>query len=91
MNLDLVLDNFTIHRRYDRDDVHTICLRFNASEFLEKLRGKRLVYVGDSISRNQWESMLCMLRRAVPEGGGSFRGTNGGRSVAYVIHVSPLP
>lgn len=61
--------------------------RFNASEFLEKLRGKRLVYVGDSISRNQWESMLCMLRRAVPEGGGSFRGTNGGRSVAYVIHA----
>lgn len=61
--------------------------RFNASEFLEKLRGKRLVYVGDSINRNQWESMLCMLRRAVPEGGGSFRATNGGKTVAYVIHA----
>lgn len=61
--------------------------RFNASEFLEKLRGKRLVYVGDSINRNQWESMLCILRRAVPEDGGSFRAAHGGRTVAYVINA----
>ncbi|XBH57736.1 hypothetical protein VPH35_079287 [Triticum aestivum] len=29
------------------------------------LRGKRLVLVGDSIGRNQWESIMCLLRRAV--------------------------
>ncbi|ONH94020.1 hypothetical protein PRUPE_8G266400 [Prunus persica] len=31
--------------------------RFNAKKMLELLRGKRLLYVGDSINRNQFESM----------------------------------
>ncbi|EEF47264.1 conserved hypothetical protein [Ricinus communis] len=35
--------------------------RFNASRMLDLIRGKRLVFVGDSINRNQWESLLCML------------------------------
>lgn len=35
--------------------------RFNGSEMLELIRGKRLVFVGDSLNRNQWESMLCFL------------------------------
>lgn len=32
---------------------------------LEKLRNRRVVFVGDSIGRNQWESLLCMLSSAV--------------------------
>ncbi|KAG5055924.1 hypothetical protein JHK85_008434 [Glycine max] len=40
---------------------------FNATKMLELIRGKRLVFVGDSINRNQWESMLCMLLGAIKD------------------------
>lgn len=39
---------------------------FNASDMLERLRGKRLMFVGDSISQSQWESMVCMLQAVIP-------------------------
>jgi len=29
---------------------------------LEMLRGKRMVFVGDSLSRNMWESLVCAVR-----------------------------
>ncbi|CAN0886413.1 Protein trichome birefringence-like 6 [Linum grandiflorum] len=41
--------------------------RFNATKMLQLIRGKRLVFVGDSINRNQWESMMCMLSQAVKD------------------------
>ncbi|KAH7282084.1 hypothetical protein KP509_35G011400 [Ceratopteris richardii] len=39
--------------------------RFDSEVMLNFLRGKRLVFVGDSIGRNQWESLLCMLATGV--------------------------
>ncbi|CAA0830573.1 Protein trichome birefringence-like 34 [Striga hermonthica] len=40
--------------------------RFNGTALLEKIRGKRLVYVGDSLNRNLYKSMLCMVDSFLP-------------------------
>ncbi|KAE8713793.1 Protein trichome birefringence-like 43 [Hibiscus syriacus] len=40
--------------------------RFNGKDFLRKFRGKRIMFVGDSLSLNQWQSLTCILHRAVP-------------------------
>ncbi|BAT74698.1 hypothetical protein LR48_Vigan01g122400 [Vigna angularis] len=37
----------------------------NATDFLERLRGQRLVFVGDSLNRNMWESLVCILRESI--------------------------
>jgi hypothetical protein len=42
-------------------------IRFDAGQMLERLRGKRLVFAGDSLMRNQWESMLCLLREGLDD------------------------
>lgn len=40
--------------------------RFNGQEFLRRWKGKKILFVGDSISLNQWESLACMLHAAAP-------------------------
>lgn len=42
-------------------------IRLNATDMLERLRGKRLVFVGDSLNRNMWESLVCILRNSVKD------------------------
>ncbi|KAG6429038.1 hypothetical protein SASPL_107077 [Salvia splendens] len=41
--------------------------RLDGSHMLEMLRGKRLVFVGDSLNRNMWESLICILRNSVKD------------------------
>ncbi|XP_073008322.1 protein trichome birefringence-like 11 isoform X1 [Typha latifolia] len=53
--------------------------RFDARKMLELLRNRRLVFVGDSIGRNQWESLLCMLSAAVPD-----------KNSIYEVNGSPI-
>ncbi|KAL1558681.1 Protein pmr5 [Salvia divinorum] len=40
--------------------------RFNAAEFLTRLRGKSVMFVGDSLGRNQWQSLICMIASGLP-------------------------
>ncbi|KAG8078856.1 hypothetical protein GUJ93_ZPchr0007g5245 [Zizania palustris] len=48
--------------------------RFDGRKFLELMRGKTLAFVGDSVARNQMESLLCILWQAeAPVNRGSRR------------------
>ncbi|XP_052178292.1 protein trichome birefringence-like 31 [Diospyros lotus] len=42
--------------------------RFNALKLLEVLRDKRLMFVGDSIQRGMFESMVCLVQSVIPDG-----------------------
>ncbi|KAG7593246.1 PC-Esterase [Arabidopsis thaliana x Arabidopsis arenosa] len=46
--------------------------RFNGGEFLRKYRGKRVMFVGDSLSLNMWESLACMIHASVPNAKTTF-------------------
>uniref|UniRef100_A0A0E0AAG5 Uncharacterized protein n=1 Tax=Oryza glumipatula TaxID=40148 RepID=A0A0E0AAG5_9ORYZ len=43
--------------------------RFDGVELLRRWRGKTVLFVGDSLSMNQWASLACMLHAAVPADG----------------------
>ncbi|GAB2284330.1 hypothetical protein Dimus_018791 [Dionaea muscipula] len=40
--------------------------RINGKELLQKFRGKSIMFVGDSLSLNQWQSLICIIYSDVP-------------------------
>ncbi|KAL0673924.1 hypothetical protein Bca4012_001905 [Brassica carinata] len=46
--------------------------RFDGQAFLNKWRGKRVMFVGDSLSLNMWESLACMIHSSVPDSKTTF-------------------
>ncbi|KAL8141300.1 LOW QUALITY PROTEIN: hypothetical protein V2J09_007321 [Rumex salicifolius] len=41
--------------------------RLDAHEFLRRFRGKKIMFVGDSLMMNQWQSLTCLIHSAVPK------------------------
>ncbi|XP_052201508.1 protein trichome berefringence-like 7 isoform X2 [Diospyros lotus] len=60
--------------------------RFNVEIVLERLRGKRVVFVGDSLSRTQWESMICMLMTGVKDKRSVYE-VNGNKITKRIRHL----
>ncbi|CAN4106504.1 unnamed protein product [Withania somnifera] len=56
-------DSHYLHWRWKPHGCHLP--RFSPSDFLKRLKGKRLMLVGDSMNRNQFESLLCILREGL--------------------------
>ncbi|KAF3437459.1 hypothetical protein FNV43_RR20212 [Rhamnella rubrinervis] len=40
--------------------------RFDARDFLRRFKGKKIMFIGDSLSLNHYESLVCLLHAAVP-------------------------
>ncbi|GER35638.1 trichome birefringence-like [Striga asiatica] len=54
--------------------------RFDGAEFVKRMRGKSIMFVGDSIGRNQWESLICMISAGV----GTQMSINRGETISTV-------
>ncbi|KAL5210849.1 hypothetical protein ABZP36_006472 [Zizania latifolia] len=52
--------------------------RFDGADFLTRMKAKTVIFVGDSLGRNQWESLICLLHAAAPQ------------SPAQLVSVDPL-
>ncbi|KAI3473880.1 hypothetical protein Pfo_028061 [Paulownia fortunei] len=48
-------------------------VQFDPKIALRKLQGKRLMFVGDSLQRGQWQSFVCLVESVIPEGQKSMK------------------
>lgn len=55
------------YERYRWQPNHCNIPRLKGKDMLELIRGKRLVFVGDSLNRNMWESLVCILKNSVED------------------------
>ncbi|KAK4342733.1 hypothetical protein RND71_038549 [Anisodus tanguticus] len=58
-------DSDYLHWEWKPDDC--ILPRFDPKVALRKIQGKRIMFVGDSIQRNMWESFVCLVQSVIPE------------------------
>ena len=67
-------------------NLYSCWFRYKPRLLLDKLRNKRLMFVGDSLNRNQWESMICLVQSVAPSGRKSLNKT--GSLAVFRIEVS---
>lgn len=58
--------------------------RFNGLDFLWRWRGKNIMFVGDSLGSNQWQSLTCLIHASVPKSKTIVFRTNALSSVTFV-------
>ncbi|XP_043712490.1 protein PMR5-like [Telopea speciosissima] len=56
----------TGYLRYRWQPINCELPRFNGLDFLVKMKGKTVMFVGDSLGRSQWESLICMISIWIP-------------------------
>lgn len=64
---------------------HFVDGRFIGRDFLERERGKKIMFVGDSLSKNMWQSLTCALHSAVS--GSKYDLTEQGKLSTFSIPV----
>ncbi|KAL5995559.1 hypothetical protein ACLOJK_025622 [Asimina triloba] len=55
----------TDYQRYRWQPSNCELPRFDGLAFLLRMRGRKVLFVGDSLGRNQWESLICMTYSSV--------------------------
>lgn len=61
--------------------------RFNGVDLLNKWRGKKVMFVGDSLSLNQWESLACLLHASVANSKTTFLHRDVLTSLAFQVFI----
>ncbi|OMO60940.1 hypothetical protein COLO4_33667 [Corchorus olitorius] len=60
--------------------------RFNGRDFLRRFRGKKIMFVGDSLSSNQWQSLTCLLYTSVPQAKYTLKRIGGLSTLTFPAH-----
>ncbi|KAJ6387905.1 hypothetical protein OIU77_026463 [Salix suchowensis] len=60
--------------------------RFDGKDFLEKMKGKTIMFIGDSVSLNHYESLLCLLHAADPDARITTQSSNSTNTVTFQDH-----
>ncbi|XP_021774409.1 protein trichome birefringence-like 38 [Chenopodium quinoa] len=57
--------------------------RFDGVDFLRRMRGKKIMFIGDSLSLNYYQSLICLLHAAIPNSKITHPSTGGMKSWFY--------